>query len=161
MSNFKNAQLNFGLVKHYAIIRWNLTTNYLGGSASTSGHWSQLSAPPPEECFKSKLNKKKPVCSKLIRFQENCEKCKKSWKLHEKMMIRMAKNRAAAAKSRTKRLKALRDLKLNNKRLKAQAKACDVELANANKQNESLIEEIEEKWKDREVLLVERDLFSV
>ena len=73
----------------------------------------------------------------------------------------MAKNRAAAAKSRTKRLKALRDLKLNNKRLKAQAKACDVELATVNKQNESLIEEIEEKWKDREVLLVERDLFSV
>ena len=72
----------------------------------------------------------------------------------------MAKNRAAAAKSRTKRLKAFRDLKLKNKRLKAQAKACEDDLATINRQNESFIEEIEEKKKDREVLLVERDLFS-
>ena len=49
---------------------------------------------------------------------------------------------------------------MTNRRLKAQVRACIVELANVNKQKESLVEEIEEKWKDREVLLVERDLFS-
>ena len=160
MNNFKNAQFNFGLVKHYAIFKWHLTTNYLGGSSSTLGQWSQLSPPPPEECFKSKLDKLKPVCSKLIRNQKKCEKCKESWRLHEKMMALMAKNRAAAAKSRIKRLKAFRDLKLKNQRLKAQAKTCADDLARINRENESFIEDIKEKKKDLEVLIVERDLFS-
>ena len=39
------------------------------------------------------------------------------------------------------------DLKLKNKRLKAQAKTCEDDLATINRQNESFIEEIEEKKK--------------
>ena len=72
----------------------------------------------------------------------------------------MAKNRAATAKSRIKRLKAFRDLKLKNQRLKARAKTCADDLARINRENKSFIEDIKEKKKDLEVLIVERDLFS-
>ena len=160
MNNFKNAQFNFGLVKHYAIFKWHLTTNYLGGSSSTLGQWSQLSPPPPEECFKSTLNKLKPVCSKLIRNQNKCVKCIKSWGLHEKKLALMAKNRVHAAKSRIKRLKASKAQRMENQRLKALARTCADELARINKENESFIEGIKEKKKDLEVLKIERYLYT-
>ena len=160
MNNFTNAQANFGLIKDYAIYQWHLTTNILGGSSSTMGQWGQLSPPPPEECFKSKSDKLKPVCSKLIQNQNSCVKCIESWGLHEKKLASMARNKVHAAKSRIKRLKASKALRMENQRLKALTRTCADELARINRENESFIEGIKEKRKDLEVLKIERYLYS-
>ena len=158
-----NVRKNFGLVIDYKLIRAMLTTNYLGGTISTltsSGHWLPLSHPPAEKCFKSNLNKLKPICSKMVKDQMNCQACKRAWKLHEKKMIRMDKNRSAAAKTRTKRLKALRALKREHQKLQNQTKALNDELAEQKQQNDSLRQGTMKKVKERDILKIVNYLHS-
>ena len=152
-----NVRKNFGLVTDYKQISASLTTKILGGTISTltpSGYWLPLSHPPAEKCFKSALNKLMPICSKMIIEQENCMACKKAWVLHAKMMIRMAKNRKAAAKTRSKRLKALRELKKEHQKLLDQTKALDDELAKQRQQINSIREGTKKKVKDRDILKI-------
>ena len=158
-----NVRKNFGLVIDHKLIRARLTTNYLGGTISTltsSGHWLPLSHPPAEKCFKSTLNKLRPICSKMVKEQKNCQACKKAWILHAKKMIRMDKNRTAAAKTRTKRLKALRALKREHQKLQNQTKALNDELAKQKQQNDSIRQGTMKKVKERDILKIVNYLHS-
>ena len=160
MNNFTNAQANFGIIKDYAIYQWHLTTNILGGSSSTMGQWGQLSPPPTEECFRSKTDKLKPVCSKLVQNQNSCVKCIESWQFHEKKLASMARNRVLAAKSRIKRLKASKALRIENQYLKALARTCADELAEVTRKNESFVEGTKNNIKEIETLKLVRYLHT-
>ena len=88
VSKFMNESFGERNFFYFAIYHGHLTTNILGGSLPIMGPWGHLSPPPIEECFRSKTNKLRPVCSRLVRHQNSCVICKESWKLHEKKMIK-------------------------------------------------------------------------
>ena len=160
MNNYKNIKEIFGLIIDYAIYQGHLTTNILGGSSPTMGPWGQLSPPPTEECFRSKTDKLKPVCSKLVRNQNSCVICKESWKLHEKKLASMARNRELAAKSRIKRLKASQDLRNEFQYLTTLARTSAETLAEVNRINASIVEKIKKTEEEREILKLVRYLHN-
>ena len=160
MNNYENIKENFGLIRKYAIYQGHLTTNKLGGTVPVMGPWGHLSPPPIEECFRSKTNKLRPVCSRLVKHQNSCEICEESWRLHKKKMASMARNRELAAKSREKRLKAFQDLKNEFEYHTTLARTRAETLAEVNRNNASIVEKIKNNVEEREILKLVRYLHT-